>query len=483
VIPFLALPFSLFPFPPGFADAPEEILSITRTYDALEVDNRTLGGAMDGTQADRLRLMRLRGGKMEPVPFDLMEKDKHGNYLLDGINKNVKWKKGTYELRQEAVKAAGGVKKVPIQLVDNTGNQPGILDGRDQIVFLARDAGDRHTGEVPGAVRGVELELEDPVDHGKAWVYLLEAPGLPVSPEKYVSYAFEEDQQTEWVRADGGAEVMFDLNKSAAYRDFILPKNGGTDIAHTFRAEASFKLRPAWLSWLPRFSINPENSTVPILVGYKDGAFVLRVVKNKIDNYLLEKYLGEEMKRSELVTVSHYFPNYQYFQGVFPISKKMKKWMKDLDMVMTTDFNENAKGMVFLNANNPETPCLVDGRMDEQEQGLNQDPYQWSMLTGPAGGWANILNMKNDNKELMRLFYDDNEKDDIYGSIGYRMTKLDDEDAIRFETYIFLLPPNAGPEYMEQLVNLVYHPLEVRPGRPFGGSEAEGVAGTSPPPV
>jgi len=467
--PALLLCFGFLPGSAGFASAssPEETLSIQRTYDALEVDNETMGGTMDGTPAERLRLVRFRRGEMEPVPFDRVERDEHGNYILDGVNKNVVWRNGTYELREEAVKAAGGMKKVRIELVDNTRNQPGILDGNDQIVFLARDAGDRHTGPVPGASRGLELVLTDPVDGGRGWVYLVDAPALPVSPTKYVSYTFVQADQIERVRSAGGAEVLFDLNKSAAYRDFVLPKNGGLDIAHTFRAEASFKLKPSWLAWLPRISINPEDSSVPILVGYKDGVFVMRVVKNKIQSFLLEKYLGEEIKGSELVTVSRYFPDYQYFAGVFPLSKKLKRWMKDLDVVMTTDFNENAKGMRFLNANNRDAPCLADGKMDERERNLNPDPYEWSMLTGSAGGWANILNMKNENRDLMRLFYDDDEKQDIFGSIGYRMTRIDQEDAIEFETFIFLLPPDAGPAHMEPLVDLVYRPVEVRPGRTF----------------
>ncbi len=450
----------------GAAEPQPEKYSITRTYDVLEVENETLGGIMDGTRAENLRMVRFREGKMEPVPFDLMEMDEHGNIILDGVNRNVKWEKGTYELTQEAIETTGGKKKVPIELIDNSGSQPGILDGRDQIVFLARDAGDRYTGELPDVNRGIELSVEDPVNQGKAWAYLLDAPGYPRSTEKYMTYTFDEKGQIERVRSVVGSEVMFDLNKSAAYRDFVLPGNGGTDIAHTFRAEASFKLKPAWLSWLPRFSINPEDSTVPILVGYKDGVFAVRVVKNKIENYLLEKYLGDDIKRSELVTVSRYYPEYQYFAGEFPLSKKLKKWMKDLDVVMTTDFNENAKGMVFLNSNNLQAPCLVDGKMDDREKGLNDDPYQWSMLTGDKGGWANILDMKS--KEVLTLFYDDNEKQDIFGSIGYRMNRIDDQDALRFETYIFLLPPNAGPEQMEQLVNLVYRPLETRPGRTFG---------------
>jgi hypothetical protein len=88
------------------------------------------------------------------------------------------------------------------------------------------------------------------------------------------------------------------------------------------------------------------------------------------------------------------------------------------------------------------------------------------MLTGEKGGWANILNMLN-NREKMRLHYDDNEEKNIWGSTGYRWTKVEDVDAIQFVSYIFFLPPNAGPEFMEPLVNLVYYPLEVELGRNF----------------
>lgn len=95
---------------------------------------------------------------------------------------------------------------------------------------------------------------------------------------------------------------------------------------------------------------------------------------------------------------------------------------------------------------------------------LNEDPYLWSMLTGSYGGWANILNMKN-NRDRMRLYDDDNEKKGHWGSIGYPLKKVDDVDAIEFTTYIFLLPPNVKPAFMDQLVNLVYRPVQVRVGR------------------
>ena len=439
---------------------------IVREYDALEIGNEMLQGYFDGTRISNLRLMRFNQGALEPIPFDIMEKDDNGNYILDGVNENVEWKGRTYEIKEEAIRAAGGIRKVRIVLVNNRDKPPGILDGTDQLVFLARDAGQRYPGDFSNVIKALEIQLLDPVNGNKAWVYLLDAEDYPTSPEDYVTYGFEVGEQIEHVKMTGGAEVMFDLRRSAAYRDFVLPTNGGIDIVDSFRADVSFKLKPLWLTWLPRFSINPENSTVPILVGYKDGVFALRVVKNKVDNFLLERHLGEEIKRSELVTVSHYFPNYQYFSGTSRLSPKLKKWMKDLDIVTRTDFNENAAGMWFYNSNNSLKYCLIDGKLDDYEKQLNDDPYQWSMLTGENGGWANILKMLN-NKEKTRLHYDDNKEKNIWGSSGYRWMKVEDVDAIQFVSYIFFLPPSAGPEFMQQLVNLVYHPLEVSLGREF----------------
>ena len=454
----------------GPAGAQEERASLRRTYDVVQVTSDDLDGFMNGTPVEDLRLVRLGGQLLAPVPFDVMKRDEDGNYVLDGMNRNVEWRGGTYEIRESSVKAAGDIRKVRIEMEDRRADQSGPLGGVDEVLFQARDAGDRYTGGFPQARKALEVELQDPVDGGRGWVYLLDAPDMPLSPVDYVSYAFDASAQSERVKAAGGTEVTFDLKKSAAYRDFVLPVNGGLDIAHTFRAEASFGLKPVMLRWLPRFSINPEDSSIPILVGYRDGVFVVRVVKSKIDNFLMEKYLGDEIKRSELVTVSHYFPRYQYFRGKFPLAKKLRKWMKDLDVVMTTDFNKNARGMRFYNSRNLEG-CVVDGRMDAREQALDDAPYAWSMLTGENGGWANILNMLN-NRDKMRLFYDDDGEKDIWGSIGYRLKKLDDVDAMEFVTYIFLLPPNADPGFMEQLLNLVYKPLEVRTGRKISGDVA-----------
>jgi len=79
-----------------------------------------------------------------------------------------------------------------------TGADPDpTLDADDEIVLMAKDAGDRPapfaepTGVVPGS--GVEVHVTDPLDGGEAWLYLFRQTGGldPSAGRTYVSYDFE----------------------------------------------------------------------------------------------------------------------------------------------------------------------------------------------------------------------------------------------------------------------------------------------------
>lgn len=70
------------------------------------------------------------------------------------------------------------------------------LDGDDEIVFMAKDAGDRATvsSEPPGVVpgSGLEVVITDPVGPGAGYAYLFERDGLldPGAEQQYVDYQF-----------------------------------------------------------------------------------------------------------------------------------------------------------------------------------------------------------------------------------------------------------------------------------------------------
>ena len=66
-----------------------------------------------------------------------------------------------------------------------------------------------------------------------------------------------------------------------------------------------------------------------------------------------------------------------------------------------------AAGSSWFNSVNADNGgCLVDGIMSPQEMGLEKDPYRWSLLVGPHGGWANVLLIRTASiQDKMKLFY------------------------------------------------------------------------------
>ena len=166
------------------------------------------------------------------------------------------------------------------------------------------------------------------------------------------------------------------------------------------------------------------------------------------------------------------------------------KKVSKIKAIFTTDFLQTASGMVWSNSENASAGgCLVDGRMSPQEQALADGAYSWSLLVGPQGGWANILQMHTAFVwRNMKLFYLDDssyryEKDpDIngtWGSTGYHMDKVDKvEDKVTFRTNIFAIPNSFTSPETRQLLQIVEHPLETVVRRTWGAE----VNGDDPPP-
>ncbi len=149
-------------YPPPEASKPcpglIENKSLHRKPDHVLVTGSILSPAM-GLNLNHFRLYAYRANRLEPIPYQLDERDADRWYVLN-----------------QGDHPSGG------------GN--GLLNADDELVFRVRDAGDRIDGSLwpAGYEKAFEIEIEDPLDQGKAWVYLLyfsEKPP-PRSPEDYV---------------------------------------------------------------------------------------------------------------------------------------------------------------------------------------------------------------------------------------------------------------------------------------------------------
>ena len=72
------------------------------------------------------------------------------------------------------------------------------LDANDEMVFMVKDAGDKCPEKAwpESSAKGVEIELTDPLDQGRAWVYLFERPGAePPATRDYVHYRVENREE------------------------------------------------------------------------------------------------------------------------------------------------------------------------------------------------------------------------------------------------------------------------------------------------
>ncbi len=149
------------------ASLADSVKTLSRTSDAVKIAGADLS-PFSGADISLLRLFAFRKGAMEPIPFQVDQKDSRGEWVWDVAFRNGR----THD--------------------DQDPKGEALLDGNDHLVFLAGDTGDRAALSAiqGGAAQRLEIEVDDPVNHGKGWVYLalFTRNPPPLSPVRYMSY-------------------------------------------------------------------------------------------------------------------------------------------------------------------------------------------------------------------------------------------------------------------------------------------------------
>jgi hypothetical protein len=437
------------------------VMTLERQRDPLILRNDALGGLFDGESVKAVAVYAYGKEGFRPIPhqFDFIGED--GLVIPSHVNRVME--KAVYDFMPN--------EKLPDRLT-----------APYELLFMARDAGDRYPGDdlPPAFTRALEIRVEDPRGKGIGWVYLMKPESLPPAVRKdYVDYTLirRGKQNIEQIKADGYVTGFPDADKPFAYGYWkIPPEAGGTgvDFLQTFRVRIKMKV----LFW--NIELDPKNNIIPYVIGYNNGP--VRVTRRVFSSVVIkgikmDRFMGD----AKLETESHYYGSFFFFDGEVSLPGLVKKISK-IKAMFTTDFSANATGMKWYNSPNAANGgCLVDGQMSPQEMALEKTPYQWTLIVGPQGGWGNILQMHTESvKPNMNLFYLDdsayhNEKDpDLNGtwaSTGYYLEKLNEaEDLVTFRTYILALPGSFQIPDTADLVNLVYHPLKSGTERSWKGT-------------
>ncbi len=213
--------------------------TLTREYDPIVITGDLLP-MIGGLEIKKFRLFAHDGLHFKVIPFQIDERNPDGHFVFT------------------SGKSAGKDE-------DN-----GLFDYNDELVFMARDAGCRMTGEAWKKMsnKGIEILIADPIDISKkAWVYLIyfnENPP-PFSNVDYVS--FTKGKGIETIQSD---YYKIQYKEGATFYSYLsYPEtNGGNGEDFMDRIKVRIKVKA--LFNILRISKSEEDMHDEVL-GWKDG--------------------------------------------------------------------------------------------------------------------------------------------------------------------------------------------------------------------
>lgn len=295
--------------------------------------------SLETSDTARLLLYRAVSGKLEPIPFQLDPRDDEGELVVDGP-------------------------------VDFT------LDGNDELVFMAKDAGERAPSlleSIPGCERALEIELIDPVAGGRAWAYLLAFHDPPERPA-FTPY------------------VTFDLGRRSARSDLYRVEYAdqrnfftGLEIANAANPSAGNLVRKTHMRGSPTFGLlftdvtldfTEENSIVEI-DGVRSGPVrAVRRVRLSVDLGPLFPELPSGTAYTYHYRSTYLTPTRVKFPWI------MVQTLRDFRFESLFDFRTEALPLRYHDAWNPEGILLSDASPVDLH--IQQD-HEWFAHSSDAG--------------------------------------------------------------------------------------------------
>lgn len=414
------------------ADNLSGVMTLDRVMDNVVIAGKDLA-ALNGADLSQLRLMIFKDGKLMPVPFQVDEKTPDGEYVM-------------------------------VHPDGSRDRDDGKLDANDELVFLAKDAGDRGDpgASAPAPAGFVEIVLTDPVTGAQGWAYLLAFAKNPppLSSVRYMTYKelADHDELTTPYYA-----LRFPKN-NVFMNDIIIERAaGGNDKDILDR----IKMRSGVAMLHGAFSVDrtEEDFTHKVLGVLTGPVRVIRRTETRLSLVL-------SLKSPAAYVNGSFYPACFQFPSMLSLPFRMDMIASDAYMRQGWDLNRNAVGMKFYTNLNP-GGVVLDGKMSPEEQKLAADPRNllWALGTGPQGTFVFEGEWNQKSPIKARLYYEDDlskseppEDDPGVMGIAYRL-----EDLLKMggEEYPFNIVNYIVPNFdgnIQKALRVFDHPLEVKVG-------------------
>ena len=427
--------------------------TLGRAFDPIEINGSRLEAFL-GKPFDRMQLLAQREGRLEPAPYQFDERTPDGAYVL------------------------------PEGPQGSSEGATGTLEPQDILVFMVSDAGDKLDPATLGNefARLEQITLVDPVDGGRAWVYLAlyedAASAPPVAFEPKVRMIDDPDayrvkgtsyDMKGFVNEIGGRIYRTGINNS-----FSVPASAG-GIGRNLLDRMKTRVVGHLLFGAVRIRVN-ENNVIGGIEQFRRGP-----VRGYGRNWL---QMEVPVAVTHLRSPKMYLDVFCYDTFILIPMRIHVAWNPRIvgvygSMSYGYDMNPDAYGMLFFNSENREG-FVIDGRMSPQERHMNPAVDEWRVVTGPQGTMItrSVWDPSYVKLANIAIHYIDDlsvkvEPEDIPGQIGYHHNQSESK-AVRPGTYDSLLcwyfPPHfyqgesLNLDVIQAYADVRDRPVEIRIG-------------------
>ena len=401
-----------------------------RTADPVEFAGSKVEGLI-GTPIANIGTFAKIGGVMTPIPFQVEEYTGDGELVLpEGPSKNS--------------------------------DKDPAFDGNDHVLFMIWDAGDKAAeSELPAATTVEEVELIDPIDGTKAWVYL--AAFADVAPKS----------DTDYVRFDPQSNMIYAQNYVMGFHPKagmsighleMTPTGGGSGKNQSDRLKIRFS---AIAGGVAKIEGNEEKFTSKV-TSWIDGP--VRVVRRTKNRMVL--FWKIPTPSAELDNI--YYANTFEFPTRVDLPFDVGTFMSKPELRVSQDGNCAVGDLMFINEKN-QTPVKIDGIMSDAEKSMNMGAYKWMSIyhTGGQykGGWVSrIIYDKSSTPVVPELYYNDDKSEadgpeDVpghCGDVGYRLVNLEKvSKGILKLTSVMYSVPDFDKSKVQSILNIKDAPIRV----------------------
>ena len=356
----------------------------------------------------------------------------------------------------------GTWERIPFQ-IDDIGNDgsyfsesDGILDSNDELVFMAKDMGDKApyyqwiSDSINHDQIRYEIEVTDSLNEGKhAWVYFYRSESIqPTTSVDYISAIADSDKITSHFYLIG--------HNSEGIMDELRLQTGTNGFSNDILDRQKFRVKGKLSGMRYEFT---DNALRKNKLFYKDGP--VRVVR--------ELTVGLSGILSSVKT-SFTERFYETFSVTGGGAGTLSSEYGVLYMRQSYDLNGDAKGMYFYNNNN-QNGVLIDGIPDNIDLKVPSPGLSWGMFSGIHGSFLQLLYLPDIGRPQLLYYRDDSTggtSDDTwdtgdkvsYGDVGIQfLNPVAGTYAMGYTT--IYLPANLTVEDCKRLVAKFEHPLDV----------------------